>query len=324
MSAVTSRRLLFECRVGSQLFGTATPESDADFCGVFMPAAAELLGLSTTPLEWNDSVPGPDKASTVDRKYYSVKRFLQLASQGQPNQLEMLWAPPLLCSFETPEWLRLKTACLGAVRWKGAIRPFLGFALAQAYKATVKGENLNLLSALLAEGSNLASPGRLSHHLNPGDPGKRALWGQQVEYYVNDHGYPQVKVAGRSYDPNISTKTFLESIKYLLARYGGRSAKAAEAGYDYKSLSHAVRLLGECEEFLLTGNLTLPRPNAAELLQIKRGLVQRDWFEYITGEMSRIEEEVVPRSELPSEPSQSHLEDLCVQLHLAALTEKSS
>jgi hypothetical protein len=89
---------------------------------------------------------------------------------------------------------------------------------------------------------------------------------------------------------------------------------AAIDGYDFKSLSHACRLITEAEELLLTGSITLPRPDAAFLLQVKHGLIDRDWFDFLTQEIERIDQEVLPQCRLPKDPNIQDLEDLCISL----------
>jgi predicted nucleotidyltransferase len=42
-------------------------------------------------------------------------------------------------------------------------------------------------------------------------------------------------------------------------------------GYDTKFAMHLIRLLGEAKEFVESGEITLPRPNAAELIEIRLG-----------------------------------------------------
>jgi len=42
-------------------------------------------------------------------------------------------------------------------------------------------------------------------------------------------------------------------------------------GYDTKYAMHIIRLYGEAIEFMETGRITLPRPNAEELIAIRRG-----------------------------------------------------
>lgn len=45
----------------------------------------------------------------------------------------------------------------------------------------------------------------------------------------------------------------------------------AAYGYDTKFAMHLIRLLGEAKEFVEAGEITLPRPNKAELTQIRLG-----------------------------------------------------
>ena len=133
---------------------------------------------------------------------------------------------------------------------------------------------------------------------------------------MNTQGFAQVEVAGRQFNPGILLRSFIEALRNLESRYGKRAQAAAAEGLDYKSLSHAVRLIGEAEEFLLHGRITLPRPDAAFVLAVKQGQIERDWFAFLTGEIDRIERDVVPLSLLPEEPDHSAIASLCVsELH---------
>jgi hypothetical protein len=59
----------------------------------------------------------------------------------------------------------------------------------------------------------------------------------------------------------------------LWQRYGARSRAAMNnEGVDWKALMHAVRICDQAHELLATGHVTFPRPNAANLLQIRLGL----------------------------------------------------
>lgn len=53
-----------------------------------------------------------------------------------------------------------------------------------------------------------------------------------------------------------------------------RPTLEAAYGYDTKFAMHLIRLLGEAKEFVESGTITLPRPNAAELIQIRLGKYQ--------------------------------------------------
>ncbi len=308
---MANRRIIFECRVGSHLFGTNTPASDEDFHGVFLPSTEDLLGLYQCPTEWraNEKVTEGERngAGDVDRKYFSLQRFLQLALQGQPAQLEMLCAPASAIVTQTEEWDHIKSL-LGSIVSRQGVRPFLGFALSQAHKTTIKGENLNKLRELIAAARPLVeadSRARVGDFLyyDPRVNSEFAVFaGVPVTYLFNFSGFAQIEVAGRQFNPGILVRSFLEALLKLESRYGKRSEAAAVNGIDYKSLSHAVRLVSEAEEFLLTGRITLPRPDAAFILAIKQGHVERDWFAFLTAEIDRLERDVLPLSPLPNEP----------------------
>lgn len=53
---------------------------------------------------------------------------------------------------------------------------------------------------------------------------------------------------------------------------GEKGREAIERhGYNTKDAGHVIRVLGQCADLLRTGTFVFPRPNAAELLEIKTG-----------------------------------------------------
>lgn len=333
----SERTVIFECVHGSHLYGTATEASDEDYLGVFAPSRADHFGLQNCPTEW--SLPGKrssgprNAAGDVDRKYFSIRRFVQLAGEGQPAQLEMLFAPPDKVLTSTPLWETLRASRSLFLSRRG-VTPFLGFAKAQAYKASVKGDNLRLVRALVAglEGASTPSTVRVVDAVEvltrPTDevPGRGRLVGEEVALVRNSRwrgegeAPVQVEVAGRRWDIGVTVKLLLEGLRKLERAYGTRSEEAAANTYDYKSILHAVRLLGEAEEYLRTGAITLPRPEeeVASLMRIRRKewpTPDTDVFAYIEERIDAIRQEVEPTSPLPPEPDWKALGVLCVRLH---------
>lgn len=309
---MVERRIIYKCLVGSKLFGTDRPESDTDYAGVFLPSLEDLCSLNRCPEEWSDS----EKVSEGERntkedtdcKYFSVQKFFRLLAEGQPGQLEMLFAPNDKIVERSMEWSRIFTNRDLFLSQQG-VRPFIGFATAQAHKATIKGENLNKLRAIR---DYMQEANRLGISFNI----PMSEWydnSQQlrlnVEHVVNDHGFPVYRVAGRQWDVNLKAKTFLENVINLIDRYGARSDAAAEKGYDFKALSHAIRLLGEAYEFLTRGVITFPRPDAGVLKMIRDGkLKDLDYFEEIN---KAIEELKLLKSSLPEKPDMKAINELC-------------
>jgi hypothetical protein len=115
---------------------------------------------------------------------------------------------------------------------------------------------------------------------------------------------------GREYNYSSTLKSFFESLNKIEKTYGSRSEDALNNTYDMKNLYHAYRLLGEIEEFLLTGQITFPRPNAEFLKQVRRGEISIDHKVEIAKLMEYAELEVFPKSKLPSESDYSKLNKL--------------
>jgi len=321
---MADRKIIFKCRVGSHLYGTNRETSDEDFYGVFLPSTEDLLSLSACPGELNESIKLSDsprnQAGDTDCKFFSLQKFLKLAAEGQPGQLEMLFAPTQSVIYSTSEWNEI-LKCKSFFLSKKGVSAFIGFALAQAHKATIKGENLNIIHSLISWSEKLTAQ-QMNEKLSENFVVKNNEEAEfeptiLLKYYVNDHGYPQVMLAGRSFDVGTKTKYFIESLKTLEGKYGSRSRAAAESNYDYKSLGHAARLLDEAEEFLISGNITLPRPNAEYLKTILRGTIDDsniDWFDTLNSRIDNIRQVIEPMSPHPEKPNWKEINKLCIKM----------
>ena len=84
---------------GSRAYGTATPESDEDYRGVFVLPMREYLSICETVMQVSD-----ERNNTT---YYTLKRFLELAATANPNIIEMLFMPDDCVVFESPLMKRL-------------------------------------------------------------------------------------------------------------------------------------------------------------------------------------------------------------------------
>jgi hypothetical protein len=101
----------------------------------------------------------------------------------------------------------------------------------------------------------------------------------------------------------------------------GKRAKLAQSneGIDWKALSHAVRVANEALELLSTANVTFPLPNAAHILEIKRGLLP---YDDVASEIEKLLEDVERASEvstLRDEADQSFIDALVSRVHKQAV-----
>lgn len=330
---MTPGKIIFKCKTGSHLYGTSRPDSDQDFCGVILHTEEQLLGLQKPPGEYTENVKtssgSRNEKDDIDCKYFYLPKFLDLAAQGQPGQLEMLFAPDNMIIVSTPEWEQIKSN-IDLFHAKKSIAPFVGFALAQANRAVIKGENLNLVREVLQE---------LKLFINTPeghDPVDNLITDVVGDKYqlvkkvmvnktVSQNGKTEViEIAGRKFDLGISIKRFYTILSGMEQQYGSRSQTAAENKYDFKSLGHAVRLLSEAEEYLLTGKITLPRPDAEFIKSILTGKIdiEIDWLDFITKKIDHIRQIVEPQSKHPEIADWSKINKLCIKIQREELKKE--
>jgi predicted nucleotidyltransferase len=95
----------------------------------------------------------------------------------------------------------------------------------------------------------------------------RTIWWERIQekseiFLVRGHVRPYLGFAD-------------DQLKRLFGEKGQKNIHRAhleeQFGYDTKYAMHVIRLYGEAKELMETGKITLPRPNAAELIDIRKG-----------------------------------------------------
>lgn len=94
LTKYNEQSILFQCISGSRAYGTAHSNSDQDIRGIFVLPSSKYLSLKN-PI---DTI--ADKRNDI--VYYSLHRFLQLASTANPNIIELLFMPKDCVQTITP------------------------------------------------------------------------------------------------------------------------------------------------------------------------------------------------------------------------------
>jgi hypothetical protein len=87
-----------------------------------------------------------------------------------------------------------------------------------------------------------------------------------------------------------------------------------EHGYDAKNAAHCIRLLRMAGEYLRTGEMIVFRPDAEELLEIKRGRWALPRIKAHADELMIRMREAREHSPLPEEPDRDRAERLLIHL----------
>lgn len=278
-------KTIVEIRFGSQLYGTSTPESDIDLKSVFVPPARDIL-LQRVRETVTDKRPKQpfekNVAGDVDREAYALHRYLGLLAEGQTVALDMLFAPSWsMVSQPAPLWHEIVANRNRLLSRRSA--SFVGYCRTQANKYGIKGSRVHAVRNIVEWfDREIAKHGHLAKLEVAADSLEAFIAERkldhtaviQIEHPASGRSLMHLECCNRKAPFSTSLKDTRAIYARLLDEYGGRALMAERnEGIDWKALSHAVRVGNEALELLSTGKITFPLPNAAHVLEIKRGLV---------------------------------------------------
>ena len=120
-------RIIMLTIAGSRLYGTDVPSSDWDMRGVCVPPRECIYGIHDFE-QYHSS-----ESDDVDLCVYSLRKFVSLAAQCNPNIVEILWSPTEYHVFHHPLWDELY-AIRDVFLSKIAFKSFSGYAMSQLRK----------------------------------------------------------------------------------------------------------------------------------------------------------------------------------------------
>jgi hypothetical protein len=311
-------------KFGSHLYGTATPQSDIDLKGVFLPSARDILlqrvkgSVSTKRAKAEGE---KNFAGEIDEESYSLQRFLGLVAEGQTVALDMLFAPDwALEAVPAREWLAIRAATPRLLTRKSA--SFIGYCRQQANKYGIKGSRvaaarkaLDFLTAALEEHGTVVKLGVVGDAVSAMAAETEHMAMIDVPQ-VSGATIPHLDVCGRKMPFTATIKLAHGIMEALVREYGHRALKAeAQQGVDWKALSHAVRVGRQAIELLTTARVTFPLPDAAHILDIKLGRIP---YQEVAADIEQLlvdVEAAAERSSLPDEPDHAWIADFVAEAH---------
>lgn len=119
--------------MGSQAYGTATPNSDIDIKGIYIQNIYDVASF-----KYQQQIM-PDKDTT----FYEVKRFLELAGSANPTILELMWMPDRCIQIKDPLYTKYIESNRDIFLTKECCNSFMGYAYQQIYKAKGLNKKMN-------------------------------------------------------------------------------------------------------------------------------------------------------------------------------------
>lgn len=343
-------RAILLVRQGSRAYGTATATSDEDVKGVCIPPPEVVFSFG----------PPFEQAEThePDLVVYDWRKFFALAAECNPGILEMLFTEDADVVASTPLGDRLRAARSEFLSRK-VRHTFAGYALSQLKRIRTHRRWLEQPPAAPPTRAEFGLPERPTLtpdelgaaeaqvkrrldewrvELDDLPPATRiALESRLSRVLIELHlasGEERFLAAGRSIGFDTALLELLDRERRFRARMNewrqfetwkrernpARAQLEAKHGYDTKHAMHLVRLLRMCLEVLQTGRVVVRRPDADELLAIRRGAWTYDQLVAWADAQDRAIDEAVARSPLPPSADRVRLDALCVELGTRALT----
>lgn len=272
---------------------------DIDLMGIVIGEPKHYFGLH----EWGSRGTKEIKDGPLDIVYYEIRKIVSLLLQGNPNVLSLLWLRP-------QDYLHLTDAGKQLIKnrhlfaGKHVYNAFAGYAHQQLTKMeTLDPADLRMYLALTYEAKHRA--------MHPNQKG------EQVEYPDNyDLGSGEAKNAIAMSDDRLiaNLRSYMKKGDNLGYLGDKRKGLILEHGYDSKNAAHCVRLLRMASEYLRTGELVVFRPDAAELLDIKRGKWELARVKVHADELFAGMKESQDVSPLPDEPDRDAAEGMLISI----------
>ena len=292
--------LIFMTVAGSNMYGTNTKDSDIDKRGVCIPPMEVEMGFSR-----NFST---IKFENEDTEVHSLKKFMDLVSQNNPNIIELLYAPDDCIQVITPTWERLRERRDEFISAKCKFT-FSGYAHNQLKR--LKGHREWLRNPPKAQ------PTREEFGLKEAGSGLvqavKAVKGVDVTQISPE----AAMVIEKEKRYKAAMRHWENYQRWIKERNPARAKLERAHSYDTKHAMHLVRILRMGKEILTTGKVIVRRPDAEELLAIRNGKWSLDeLLEYVENLDAEIEafyekgEFAVPHS-----PPKVEMSDFCVELY---------
>lgn len=332
---------VFQCISGSHLYGTNTALSDVDERGVFIPPKEYFLGFSKRIEQIEDK--------KNDIVYWDIRKFLQLTADCNPTMVELLFIPENKWIISSKEW-EVVVANRESFISKKARFTFAGYAMSQANRikrhrnwllnppknkperkdfglpedrALIQSDQIgafNVLLSMYLEQVKQFHP--LKEQLDEMLETKQFIGIVQSCENMNFDLVKQIlPISDNLIEALAREKRYIQAKSqwdkyqnWKKTRNPERAKLEEKFKFDCKHGSHLYRLLSEGEELLLKHTITLPRPDAELLLEIRNGKYSYDELMEMIGNVDLKFDKLYQETTLPKTPDFTKIDGLCINI----------
>lgn len=294
--------VIFETVYGSRAYGLATESSDTDLRGVFVPPALDFTGY----------VGGPDQIEpSSERVLYEVRKFFRLAAACNPTVIELLFTDPadhVAVSREGRRLLDRRDDFLSQL----AGDSFGKYGLAQLRRIRTHRRWLLSPPAKKPERGDFGLPERSTIPRDEQGAAESMLRdGRLAEDALPAHF---LDLLDRERRHRAALREWQQYQEWTRSRNKVRAELERRYGYDTKHAMHLIRLLRMAVEILTTGKVVVRRPDAEELLAVRKGALSFDALLEQAEDLGSRLKALADSSSLPPRPDEVLLNRFCAEL----------
>jgi predicted nucleotidyltransferase len=334
--------IIFKAIVGSQSYGTATPESDVDYKGIYLQSNDDILSM-----KYKEQI-----EVSKDECYYEIRRFIELLSVANPTILELLFSPQDCILIDSPQYQLLREHRHKFLT-KACRHSFGGYAIAQIQKAKGLNKKMNWEKEKIerkdpldfcyiihttgltypfkkwVENNHINFDNLVASHVNHAvgcyflyciENNKKGLIGDNSNSIrVSEVPKDLMPTATFFYNEQAYSthcRDYKDYQTWLNERNTQRYVDVGNHGQqiDGKNLLHCRRLLDVAMEIAETGELNVRRPNTDYLLSIRQGKIPlENIIKQAEEDILRLDE-LYEKSNLPEKIDVEFLNELLLQI----------
>ena len=296
---------------GSHLYGLDTPNSDKDYKGIILPSKKQLL-LGQTSFHVDEST---NKNSTknskddIDKTYYSLQYFVNLACCGDTTPIDMLACPDDKLIIKSDIWKFLVDN--RSKFYTKNMKAYVGYVRKQAAKYGAKGSRIAEIERVL----NIAKSAKHETLVGflPIEESDVVKW---IEYKGNKY----LEVCGSKYQDNLLVSFLKRDLQNHLDKYGDRTRLAKEnKNLDWKSLHHSLRAGFQARDIFTKGYFEYPLAETAILMEVKQGKIDFNIVEPLLSSLVEEVTELANKSTYPEKVDKEFWDNFIIDSHMTIL-----
>lgn len=334
-------KLIFRAIAGSHLYGTNTKDSDIDERGVFIPDERYFYGFLNRIEQFEDK--------NNDITYFELRKFLHLASENNPNIIELLYIPKDKWLQYTDDWneiyknrnlflstkakytfsgyahsqfsrIKLHRNWLFNPPTKKPLREDFGLS---SNKSDLTKDQIGAFNVLLSlKLENIKEFHPLKEQLDIMEETRNFKNLCQENKIIDSNAIKEIISVSDQFIEILQKENayaqaerhYNQYLNWKKNRNPERAKLEEKFGYDTKFTMHCFRLISEGIELLESGQITFPRPDYKFLLDIRNGLYKYEELEKDLNNIDNNYNKSYIESTLPKSPDRNEIDKLCIRL----------